>query len=244
MSEEQSFNIAVVDDSARDAESLCLLIQNFGTARGLDFRVRHFESGEKFLSGMKKPDVIFLDIDMPGMNGLELAKKIRKMSSQVILIFCTNLEQFAINGYEVNAIGYLLKPIDPYWFEFVMNKACNLLHVGKRSIIVVRTSTEQVVINVSDILYVEVQAHNIIYYVMQGGKLTTVKSRGSMREVCGKLERYQFARCSVCYLVNLRKIISLKRNEVNLPDVNLPITRTFKQEFNDRFMQYLARYEM
>lgn len=238
------FNVAIVDDADEDAEAIETLLHKYGVSRDLDFQVRRFSCGEDFLLNMKKPDVIFLDIDMPGMNGLELAKKIRKASSKAIIIFCTNLEQFAINGYEVNALGYLLKPLDPYWFEFVMNKAAGVLNVGKKSLIVVKTSTEQTLINIQDIQYIEVQAHNIIYNLRHNGKNTVVKSRGSMREVCEKLRHNHFARCSICYLVNLRKVVSVKKNEVNLTGVTLPISRTFKQSFNESFMQYLARYEV
>lgn len=244
MTEKIAIRVSIVDDSDEDAETIENLLNKYSASMDVEFECKRFCNGNDFLKTQKKPDVVFLDIDMPGMNGLELAKKIRQVSGKVLIIFCTNLEQYAINGYEVNAIGYLLKPVDPYWFDFVMNKVCAALRVNRRSVIVVKSATEQVLINISEIVYIEVQLHTILYYTYRGGKLSAVKSRGSMREVSEKLSNSQFARCSSCYLVNLRKIISVKKNKVTLPGVELPISRTFRDEFNEKFMQFLSRFEV
>lgn len=238
------YRVAIVDDCEEDALALEALLAKFSKTSDLNLQVKRFPNASEFLKATKKVDIVFLDIDMPEMNGLELAKKIRQASSKILIIFCTQLEQFAINGYEVNALGYLLKPIDPYWFEFVMNKAASSLRAGRRSIIVVKSASEQKLVNISDIVYIEVQVHNIYYYCLQEGKLVTIKSRGTMREVSDKLAHNHFARCSMCYLVNLRKVIAVKKNEVVLPGATLPISRTFKQEFNEEFMQYLSHFEV
>lgn len=245
MDKDQMLRIAIVDDASADASAVSEMVEDFCAEREIGLKVAHYASGDEFLKENKNADVVFLDIDMPGTNGLEVAKAIRRNNAKIIIIFCTNLEQFAINGYEVNALGYLLKPVSRYWVDFVMKKVVSALSVGKRSVLVVKTATEQTIVNISDIVYVEVQAHNIFYTVLQGGKEVKIKSRGSMREVEEKLSKKHFSRCSACYLINLRKVISIKKNTVYLTgDYALPVSRTFKQEFSESFMKYLTQYEV
>ena len=245
MEKDRFLRIAVVDDSPADSSDITHAVEEFCEEREIAVQIAHYANGDEFLSGGKETDAVFLDIDMPGTNGLEVAKCIRRQNSKRIIIFCTNLEQYAINGYEVNALGYLLKPVSQYWVDLVMKKVMSALSVEKKAVLVVRSATEQAIVNIADIVYVEVQAHNIFYNVMQNGKLFVLKSRGSMREVEEKLASRHFARCSACYLVNLRKVVSVKKNTVFLAgNVALPISRTYKLNFGENFMRYLAQFEV
>ena len=117
------YKIAIVDDDKSASEKLKKMISEFGDSYGTELSADEFSDGESLLnSEFIAYDIIFLDIGMEGRNGLEVAKELRARDYKSLLIFCTNLEQYAINGYEVDAMGYLIKPVGEYAFNKNMKK--------------------------------------------------------------------------------------------------------------------------
>ena len=128
------YKVSVVDDEQAVCDRLEGLINAYGTAHGAEFEVRKFTDANAYLAAHdEESDVIFLDIDIPGMSGMDIAHKIRETRPDVIIIFCTNLQQFALNGYEVDAFGFIVKPIKEYSFDFFMDKAMKKLARVRRS---------------------------------------------------------------------------------------------------------------
>ena len=119
---------AIIEDLRPDAQALerALLAASAHSCR---LQCTLYASGNEFLrrGALSEQDVIFLDIDIPGMSGMDIAHKIRETRPDVIIIFCTNLQQFALNGYEVDAFGFIVKPIKEYSFDFFMDKAIKKL---------------------------------------------------------------------------------------------------------------------
>ena len=106
-------NVVIVEDDRQCADKLSELISRFFDDAHLPFSLKVFNSSLEALekrSGFE--DLYFLDIDLPHVNGMELAKKIREKDEKVIIIFCSNLAQFALKGYEVGAFDYIVKPFD------------------------------------------------------------------------------------------------------------------------------------
>lgn len=127
------YKVSIVDDEKSACDELGKLLSDYGTEHGVAFSVNQYIGAEAYMwAHDEDSDIIFLDIDMPEINGMELAKKIRKTRPNVILIFCTNLEQFAVNGYEVEASGYIIKPIRKYSFDFYMDKALKRLYRNRK----------------------------------------------------------------------------------------------------------------
>ena len=116
------FKVAIVEDSIKDFTLLKSYLEQYEKENNIEFNIQCFENGIRFLDKFSANyDIIFMDIDMPYMNGLEVSKKIREIDKTVVLIFVTNLSQYAVNGYEVEALDYIVKPIS--YFNFSI-KSC------------------------------------------------------------------------------------------------------------------------
>ena len=104
--------IGIVDDEKEAREQLRAAIRRFEEEYQVEFEIQEFDSAQAYLADPNNDcDILYMDIDMPKMTGMELAERIRETNGEIILIFCTNLEQFALNGYSVSALGFLVKPV-------------------------------------------------------------------------------------------------------------------------------------
>ena len=120
---EKMVKIAIIEDSQIDREALKRTLQRFSTREGLEIVVDEFESAVQFFMKYQPVyDLIFMDIDMPQMNGMEAAQRLRRLDKRVLLVFVTNMAQYAIKGYEVDAIDFILKPIDEYSFALKLQR--------------------------------------------------------------------------------------------------------------------------
>ena len=109
--------IGIVDDEKQERDQLKQALARFGAENGTELNVQEFDCAAVYLAAQDRDfDILYLDIDMPQMSGMELAEKIRETDQDVILIFCTNLQQFALNGYSVGTLGFIVKPIQ--WYSF------------------------------------------------------------------------------------------------------------------------------
>ena len=109
--------IGIVDDEKQERDQLKQALARFGAENGTELNVQEFDCAAVYLAAQDRDfDIIYLDIDMPQMSGMELSEKIRETDQDVVLIFCTNLQQFALNGYSVGALGFIVKPIQ--WYSF------------------------------------------------------------------------------------------------------------------------------
>lgn len=236
------YKVSIVDDEISACEALGKLLSDYGTERGVLFSVNRYIGSEAFKEAHDEDsDIIFLDIDMPGINGMELAKEIRKTRPNVILMFCTNLEQFAINGYEVDASGYMVKPICKYSFDFYMDKALKRLWREGGDKIYIKAVDGRRCVCARDIGYVEVERHKLYYHIYKNGTPAgVIQARGSMQDAKAQLAPFGFVLSSISYLVNLAYITEIQGREVYLPDAVLFMSRNYKKPFIEAFMRSIA----
>ena len=243
--------IGIVDDNQQDRGQLRTFIQKFEEEDQTGFAVQEFDSACAFLSSPDKEfDILYLDIDMPGMTGMELAEKIRETNEKVLLIFCTNLQQFALNGYSVSALGFLVKPVQSYSLHVYLDRAMEVLRRRSRrrqepemQRIVLKNGPVSEVVDTACIRYVEVQQHYLFYHLRRGqeDRDTVVKVRGTMQEATDLLVPRGFVRCSSSFLVNLEQITAVSRMNVYLGKETLPLGRTYKEMFTREFSRFLAK---
>lgn len=240
--------IGIVDDEKQERDQLKQALARFGAENGTELNVQEFDCAAVYLAAQDRDfDILYLDIDMPQMSGMELAEKIRETDQDVILIFCTNLQQFALNGYSVGALGFIVKPIQWYSFHMYLTRALKVLQkrAGQKTApphIVVKDGTVTRLLDAAEIAYVEVRQHDLLYNLCGGdGKTEIIKNRGSMQEIAAQLTPYGFVRCSASYLVNLRCITAVSRMNVYIGGAALPIGRTYKDAFTEAFSRYMAK---
>lgn len=228
--------VAVVDDTHQDVSRLENYIRRYGTETGEKFSVKAYPSGDAFLADGESFDLLIMDIDMPGANGIETARRLRERGNDTVLIFVTNMPQYALDGYQVDAIDYVLKPVDYPDFALKLKKAMRYVQQRREVQLVLNTTGGVVPVSCADILYVESSLHYLTYHL----KDADYRARGAMTQAEAELPREQFARCNNSYLVNLRHVKAIEREDVLVEDRRLKMSRGKRLEFLERFTKYLG----
>lgn len=220
--------IAIVEDEASAAQRLMDCMSRYENENGIHFYVNHYSSGMEFLEQWdQKADVVFMDVDMPGINGIETARRMREVSKDVVLIFVTNLAQYAIEGYSVDALDYVLKPVEYYAFKLKIVRVLEVVRRRKSTVITIPTERGAEYVRSEDLWYVEVQAHDVLYHTNHGTFVTS----GVLKRIEEELEPEGFYRCNYCYLVNLRHVGDVRGSNVMVGPDELQISRNRKKEF-------------
>ena len=229
--------IAVVDDEKECSDMLVAFVDRYFSKIGEQYELTVFADGMDFVSSYKPCDIIFMDIRMKGLNGLDAAHTVRKMDGEVAIVFVTNMKQLAIKGYDVGALDFIVKPIDYGSFEMKMKRVMNELRRHKDVRIMVSQYNMGTVLRSSDIYYIEVLGHTIIYHTKRG----EYKVRGSLSELEERLRPVYFRSCHRCYLVNLAYVEEIGEGSVTVGGQKVPLSRLKKKEFFDDLANYLVR---
>lgn len=229
--------IAIVDDERSELEHLQAMLERYAAEVGRSFKLMRFESGAAFLEACRSLsfDLVFLDVDMPAMNGFDAARKLRAFDATAVLIFVTNVAQMAIRGYEVNALDYLLKPLSYEAFSLKLPKALAQCARNDAGRIVVRTRSGQSVFPASSILYVASEGHHITYYTENG----QFEYYGTMKDVVGALPGERFFRCNSGSIVNLTFVASCDGASLVLTNgQRIDVSRARRREFLEALQRY------
>lgn len=206
-----SVNICICDDSSQGRASVSRLVSDWARQSGQDVRITEFPTAEAFLFRYKElaPDIVLLDIEMPGMNGVELAKRLRAENKLIQIIFITGYSEYIAEGYEVAALHYLLKPVSPQKLFSTLDRAMEKLATDGRKL-VITTSAETVLLPIYEIRYIEVVKN---YITLHGKSDYTIKK--TLKEIEGELDE-RFLRVGRSYIVNLRFVSRVTRTELFL----------------------------
>ena len=199
--------IAIVEDEANAADALAAFINRYGTEKNEEFAIVRFSSAMDFEVTRQRFDLVFMDIQMPGINGMEAAHLMRTYDSETPIIFVTNLAQYAVKGYEVDALDFIVKPVTYFNFRMRMERAMRrIARNGERSV-VINTRDGIRVANLSDIEYVEVNKHDLSYHLASEDEPLVVY--GSLRAFEEEVAGGPFVRISNNCLVNMNRIRSV-----------------------------------
>ena len=230
--------IAIVEDNPADAGKLEEYIDQFCTDNRINYQTEIFQSGDDFLKNYTKIwNLILLDIEMPGIDGMETAKKIRELDEETFLVFVTNMAQYAIHGYEVDAFDFVVKPVQYAPFCMKMQKLLNMMRMRQKKYITVNQTNGVTRVFLQEIIYVEVCNHKLFFHTERG----EVEGRGSLGQLEKDMEGATFARCNSGYIVNLRNIKSIEKDTVIMSNGDrLPVSRARKKEFLHQFALYMG----
>ncbi len=228
-------NIAIIEDNKEDSERLDSFLKTYEKSGKVQFNIKKFDNPVPFLKAYRSDyDLMFLDIQMPNMNGMDLAKKIREIDQNVLIIFITNLGQMAIQGYQVEALDFVVKPIEYAEFKLKIERALCRIHKTDKSFILIKQRGSEIKILQDDILYVESMRHrSFIHTSKETFKVTT-----ALNKLEKELDKDMFARCNNCYLVNLKYVTGIVDFDCKLKDISLQISQPRKKEFISRFIDY------
>ena len=222
--------IAVVEDQTEVRESLCQFIRQYAGEQGLQAEVEPFADGAVIAEGYQPGyDIIFLDVEMPRLGGFGAAERIRAVDPDVVLVFVTNMAQYAIKGYEVDALDYVLKPVSYFAFSQRMQRALERMKHRTRKFISVPFQGGMRKLDISQIRYIEVVNHSLIYHL--DGE--TLEAKGVLSELEEALTAYHFFRCNKCYLVNLEHVNGVNENCADVDGDQIQVSRPKKKAFLD-----------
>lgn len=228
--------IALVEDDAAYRAELVQYLQRYEQESNEKFRITTFTDGceiiEDYSAGF---DVILMDIVMTHLDGMKTAEAIRRMDSEVVIIFITNTPQYAMKGYTVDALDYVLKPISYFAFSQKIDRALSRLRKRTKRFITVSFKGGMKKLDVSAITYVEVRDHDLIYHTTSESLL----SKGSLTEVEELLGSEHFFRCHKCYLINLEYVQSIQSNNVTVGNDLLQVSRARKKALLDALNDYI-----
>ena len=220
--------IAVVEDDDAYAQTLAGYIRRYVAETKEAPACERFADGMTFLEEQRGGfDIVLLDIAMPHMNGLEAAKRLRAQDENVCIIFITTLAKYAIRGYEVNALDFLVKPVEYELFRIKLQKALAHCRRSRAETFGIVTAGELRRVRFADISFVESDKHYLVFHV---GK-DELRARGSMRDIREQFLRNGFAAIRNSTLVNLAHVDGFTGSEVTVGGTVLPIARSSKAEF-------------
>lgn len=229
--------IAIVEDEAQQREQLHTYIQQYAGETGQSFEVVLFSNGADLLKDYTPQyDIILLDIEMPGLNGMEAAGRLRSMDGDVVLMFVTNMAQYAINGYAVGALDFVLKQVNYYTFTVRLARAIRRARQRKNGQILLTLPDCVRRLDTQQIHYVEVQ-NRMLHYHTELGEFVL---RGTMQSAEKELSRYHFVRCNHWYLVNLSHVAEVRRDMVVVAGAELEISRRNRTAFLTALTEYVG----
>ncbi len=227
--------ISIVDDNSSDAEYIAELVKQWAKEAGYTVFLSVFPSAEAFLfeyEESKQLDILLLDIEMKGMDGVMLAKKLRQNNCTAQFIFITGFPDFIAEGYEVDALHYLMKPVAPRKLSDVLKKAsANLKKAEKRLCITYDHKIDFVPL--SEIYYIEAQRQ----YIFIRAKHGDYRMKNSLAEIKKELDEY-FIQCQRSFLVNLEYVVKITNSCVVLKNgLEVPISRGMAKEIGKEMIR-------
>ena len=229
--------IAIVEDEAAVREQLAGYVQRYTRQYGTQFEVTMFTDGVEILEDYRPVyDIIFLDVEMQHLDGMETARRIRELDSDVLLIFITNMAQYAIKGYAVGALDYVLKPVPYFAFSQQLQKAVNQLAKRTRHYLAVSVDGGMRRLDAATIYYIESEGHRVHFYTEDGD----FSAPGALKALEEKLTGRLFARCNSGYLVNLAQVSGVQQNTVQVGPHELQISRPKRRAFLAALADYIG----
>jgi DNA-binding LytR/AlgR family response regulator len=221
--------IAMAEDNPKFAQQLKSQLQRFGEEIQIELQVFAYENGTQLLEAFRGSwDIVLLDIEMPNLNGMDTAQLLRKNDPDVLIMFITNLAQYALKGYEVNAFDYILKPVSYYTLSMKLQLALRQLTQRERSSLLLNQDGELFRVPISSLYYIEIFGHKLCYHTAQG--TITINSTHPLSELEQELAPKGFVRCHKGVLVNARYVDHIKGCTITVAGEELPISRNRRKE--------------
>lgn len=230
-------DIAVVEDDVSDADKLEEYLNRFSAESGQSIQICRFDNAVSFLEKYTpRYDIVFMDIDMPMLSGMNASRRLREMDGNVTLIFVTNLVQYAVDGYEVAASDFIVKPINYYGFSIRLRRALEKIDRSSGVSVDVRTREKFIRLSAQDIKYVEVFDHDLVYHT-EKERITAI---GSLSDIESTLKKVGFFRCSRCYLVNLKYVLGVRGTSVNVGGEEIRISSSRRKALMSALTDWLS----
>lgn len=230
-------DVAIVEDDKNARYNLKQILQKFASEKNEKIMIHEFENAITFLTDYHADyDIVFMDIEMPMMNGMDASKKLREKDKKVILYFITNMAQYAIKGYEVGAMDFIVKPVTYPQLKMKLERAVVELKRNDTEKIVISHKTGTLRIATRDIYYIEILGHHLCYHTIYGN----YEAYGTLKMISSSINDPLFVNCNRSFVVNLRFVREIRNQNVIVGDDVLQISRSRRQGFLQAINDYMG----
>lgn len=230
--------IAICDDEEKIRELIKERIHKYYFSNNIEFSIQTFESGKELLnSDLALIDVLFLDVDMPDMNGLETARSIREQDKDMLIVFLTAYSEFVFESFKVDAFRYLVKPVQSQELTETLEAVYKKLSTPDEYLNF-QFQNETFSIKYSDIIYVEGMRDKIWFYCSDG----IYRWRGTIKSLNEKLSGKGFFQVHRSYIINMNKIQKYNSQVVMMEDGHeVPISKYRINEFKEEYIKFWSK---
>lgn len=232
-------HVAIVEDEAAERERLKEYLERFSQEMGEPVRIRTFRDGVGLVSPYQNIyDIVLLDVQMEILDGIRTAEKIREKDEDVILIFITNMVQYALKGYSVNALNFVLKPVSYFAFCEEMKAAFKKVKGRQECFVLIKIEDGVIRLRVGDLYYAEMENRKVLLHTKSGD----VRMSGTLLKLEELLQDRRFFRCHSGYLVNLQHLEKIGADTVVMAPgrKQVPLSRRKKRDLELALMNYLG----
>lgn len=227
--------IAIVEDEDQYAEELQGYLHQYEKEQGETFDIKVFTDGDQIIHRYKAEyDLILMDVEMKFMDGMSAAEEIRKVDTEVVIIFITNMAQYAIRGYAVDALDYVLKPVSYFAFSQRLNRALGRMKKREQKVLTINVKGGAVRVDAANVYFVESQGHNLIFHTAAGD----YESAGTMKDVEDNLSQAHFFRGNKGYMINLAHVDGIQEGCAVVKGSVLVLSRSRKRDFMEALTSY------
>lgn len=230
--------IGICDDEPEMRKPLRQILEQVLQLQGVEYLISESESGEELTAGISclDIDILFLDIEMRSLDGIETAKLLRRKGMKGIIIFVTAYPDFVFQGYEVHAFHYILKPYRKEKIEEVLRQALHELDLSKEQYFVIEQKARVIRIPLSQTIAFQSDRRKVEALLEED----FVAFYGRIDEVCRELPSC-FIRIHNRYIVNLNYVTTLERDRCILGSRSFPVSRAFRQELETAFARAMLK---
>ena len=229
--------LAIVEDEDSYAQQLTEFINKYQEESGNYFKITRFSDGDEITNGYSGQfDIILMDIEMKLMDGMTAAEEIRKLDQEVVIMFITNMTNYAIRGYQVDALDYVLKPVSYFAFSQKLGRALGKIKKSNSRIITIEVASGVKKLDLDSLFYIESEGHNLTFYTTSG----QFSVRAKMGDFEEQLAPYSFFRSNKGYLVNLKFVDGVENGCCIIAGKKLLISRARKNDFMTALTDYMV----
>lgn len=233
------YRALIVEDDPQAAETLRAHLERYAAERGTSFSVEILPSALEFLEGTRPADVVFMDIGLPGVSGMEAAEVMRQTDELTPLIFVTDLAQYAVRGYQVDALDFMVKPVTYEDFALRMGRAMRVMDRNAGGTVSVATDEGLRVVAEKDVVYVEIFRHDLYWHVT--GSAQPLHARGTLTRVAEELGAERFCRVSASHLINMGQLALIRPGSIVMSDgTEIVISRRRRREVLETLTRYVG----
>ena len=229
--------VAIAEDDANYIRQLKEYLDRYSRESGTPVEVSTFTDGDELVENYRAQfDLILMDVEMPFLDGMTAAEEIRKLDSEVVIIFITNMAQYAIKGYAVDALDYVLKPVSYFALAQRLDRAIARMKRREQRFIVISVKGGNQKVDISRLYYVESQGHTLLYHTASG----VYTSTGTMKEEEARLSGLHFCRGNNGYLINLEHVDGVQDGFALVHGERLQLSRPRRSAFLEALTNYLG----